>query len=166
MEPVEWLGSEKVARFPIHLLSNQPSTRLHSQLDLAPLSRESKISGREPISLTPTDAAARGIRDGDIVHVYNDRGGFIAGAVINEGLVPGVAQIATGAWYDPLECGLPGSLDKHGNPNTVTLNKGTSKLGQSSIAQSVLVQVERYDDVLPPITAYSPPKIVQEEGAG
>ena len=41
MEPLEWLGN--AGRFPLHLISNQPATRLHSQLDHAPYSRSSKI---------------------------------------------------------------------------------------------------------------------------
>ena len=47
------------------------------------------------------DAAARGIRDGDIVRLYNDRGACLAGAVLSEALRPGVVQLSTGAWYDP-----------------------------------------------------------------
>ena len=49
----------------------------------------------------PDDAAARGIADGDVVRVFNDRGACLAGAVLDEALRPGVAQLSTGAWYDP-----------------------------------------------------------------
>ncbi len=106
--------------------------------------------------MTPADAAARGLTDGDVVRVFNDRGAFLAGVRIVDHLRPGVVQIATGAWYDPLEPGRPGTLDKHGNPNLVTGDGGTSKLGQSSVAQTVLVQVERSADA-PPVTAFEPP---------
>src|SRR5262249_4088686 len=39
LEPAEWLGGERAATFPLHLLSNQPSVRLHSQLDPSPMSK-------------------------------------------------------------------------------------------------------------------------------
>jgi biotin/methionine sulfoxide reductase len=55
-----------------------------------------------------------------------------------------------------------GSLDKHGNPNVLTLDKGTSKLAQCSIAQTALVEVERYHGEPPPITAFEPPATVQQ----
>lgn len=159
LEPAEWLGSDTARRFPLHLLSNQPATRLHSQLDPAAASRASKIVGREPIALHPRDAAARGIRDGDVVRVFNDRGGFLAGAVLADHLLPGVVQIATGAWYDPAQGGEPGALDKHGNPNLVTLDTGTSCLAQGSIAQTALVEVERHGEA-PPVTAFDAPAII------
>jgi biotin/methionine sulfoxide reductase len=42
----------------------------------------------------------------------------------------------------------------------LTLDKGTSKLAQCSIAQTTLVEVERFDSEPPPITAFDPPSIV------
>lgn len=158
LEPAEWLGSPIAARYPLHLLTNQPATRLHSQLDNAPLSRDAKIADREPILLNADDAAARGLEAGDVVRVFNDRGAFLAGVrTATPGtLLRGVAQIATGAWYDPESPGAPGTLEKHGNPNVVTLDKGTSRLAQGSAAQTCLVEVERYDTP-PPVTAFTPP---------
>jgi biotin/methionine sulfoxide reductase len=73
-------------------------------------------------------------------------------------LRPGVVQVATGAWYDPAEPGVAGSLEKHGNPNVVTGDHGTSRLGQSSVAQSVLVEVERCLEA-PPVTAFERPAL-------
>jgi biotin/methionine sulfoxide reductase len=69
-------------------------------------------------------------------------------------------QLSTGAWFDPLDPAEIGSLDKHGNPNVLTLDKGTSKLAQCCIAQTALVEVERYDSEIPEITAFTPPSIV------
>lgn len=160
LEPAEWLGSTIAQKFPLHLLSNQPSTRLHSQLDSARTSRDSKIADREPIRMHPADAVARGIIGGDIVRVFNDRGAFLAAAVFDDSLRPGVVLIATGAWYDPLEGGVPGTLEKHGNPNVVTLDKGTSRLSQGSVAQTALVEIEKYGTAPPPVTAFVPPEIV------
>src|SRR3954453_16471280 len=74
LEPAEWLGADLAARFPLHLISNQPYTRLHSQYENASYSQDSKVGGREPIRLHPDDAHSRGIADGDVVRVFNDRG--------------------------------------------------------------------------------------------
>ncbi len=151
-EPHEWLGHVKeVADHPLHLISNQPRTRLHGQNDPVGPSRASKIKGREPIWLHPRDATLRDVVDGDIVRVFNSRGAVLAGVVVTDRVTPGVVQLATGAWYDPSE---PGGLDKHGNANVLTRDQGTSRLGQGPSAHSALVQVELYRGNLPPITAW------------
>lgn len=159
LEPVEWLGNEKARRHPLHLLTTQPSTRLHAQMDMGRVSQHSKVAGREPMRINPSDAAQRGIRTGDVVRVFNDRGAILAGAVLSDELRPGVIQIATGAWYDPQEPGVIGSLDKHGNPNVLTLDKGTSRLAQGPSAQTTLVEVEKYSGALLKITAFEPPLV-------
>jgi biotin/methionine sulfoxide reductase len=161
LEPAEWLGSKRATVYPLHLLSNQPRSRLHSQLDCGEVSRSTKVAEREPVWLHPDDATLRGIANGDVVRIFNDRGACLAGAVVTDAIRPGVIQLATGAWFDPLDPAEIGSLDKHGNPNVLTLDKGTSKLAQCSIAQTTLVQVERFDSDPPPITAFDPPSVVQ-----
>jgi biotin/methionine sulfoxide reductase len=157
MEPVEWLGSELAREYPLHLLTTQPATRLHGQMDMGRVSQSSKVAGREPMRINRDDADARGIRDGDIVRVFNARGAILAGAVVTDDIRRGVIQISTGAWYDPVERGAIGSLDKHGNPNVLTLDKGTSRLAQGPSAQTTLVQVEKFVGDPPPITAFDPP---------
>ena len=157
IEPTEWLGSKAVRKFPLHLISNQPKTRLHGQLDSVGVSRSSKVAGREPIRMNPSDAAARGLEDGDVVRVYNDRGACLAGLVVSDDLRRDVVHLATGAWYDPLVLGEVGTLDRHGNPNMLTRDKGTSRLGQGVSAHSALVEIERYDEMPPEITVFSPP---------
>ncbi|MDQ4060777.1 MAG: molybdopterin-dependent oxidoreductase, partial [Pseudomonadota bacterium] len=159
MEPVEWLGSLKAETYPLHLMSNQPRTRLHSQLDPGSVSRASKIQGREPVWIHPGDAARRDIHTGDVVRIFNERGQVLAGAVVTDLVMPGVVQLATGAWYDPLDPGCRGSLEKHGNANVLTLDKGTSKLAQGPVAHSCLVEIEPWFDTLPPITAFEQPAL-------
>jgi biotin/methionine sulfoxide reductase len=159
LEPAEWLGSAKAGTYPLHLISNQPKVRLHSQLDFSDLSRGSKVAGREPVWINADDANARGISDGDLVRLYNDRGACLAGAYVSGEIRPGVVQLSTGAWFDPLDASEIGSMDKHGNPNVLTMDKGTSRLAQSSSAQTALVQVERYSGDAPEITAFVPPQI-------
>ncbi|MCE2454140.1 MAG: Asp-tRNA(Asn)/Glu-tRNA(Gln) amidotransferase GatCAB subunit C, partial [Nitrospinae bacterium] len=161
LEPREWLGSGLSEKFPLHMISNQPRTRLHGQMDNGTTSLESKIHGREPVWIHPDDAAARGIQDGEVVRIFNERGSILAGAVITDGLLPGVIQLSTGAWYDPQEPGRIGALDKHGNPNVLTPDKGTSSLGQGPSAHSALVEMERYAEELPEITAFQPPSFIE-----
>ena len=154
-EPGEWLGSPLAARFPLHLLSPQPSDKLHSQLDGSTNSKRAKIGGRGELLMHPDDARSRGIVDGAVVRVFNDRGATLAGVRITSDIVADVVRLPTGAWFDP----LPGTerLDTHGNPNAVTRDIGTSRLGQGCSAQSCLVEVEAYAGTPPAITAFAPP---------
>jgi biotin/methionine sulfoxide reductase len=154
-----WL-EKTAADYPLHLLSNQPKTRLHSQYDHGSYSRASKIQQREPLTLNTDDARARGISDGDVVKVYNDRGAFLAGVIVSDNIRPGVVQIATGAWFDPLVHGEPGSLEKHGNPNVVTQDVGSSSLSQGCSAQTATVEIVKWEGVLPEVTAFEPPVMV------
>lgn len=158
MEPYEWLGSPLARRFPLHLISNQPRTRLHSQYDNGSFSKASKIQGREPVWINPGDAAARGIAAGDVVRLYNDRGACLAGAVVTAEVMAGVVQLATGAWYSPAT-GDP-SFCVHGNPNVLTQDIGTSKLAQGPSAHTCLVEVEKYSGPLPALEAFEPPPTV------
>ncbi len=161
LEPGEWLGAkEKVKRFPLHLISNQPAGRLHSQMDSGRISKGLKVDGREAIWLNPIDAAARGIADGDTVRAFNQRGQCLVGARVTDSIRNGVVLIPTGAWYDPVKPGQVGSLDRHGNPNVLTLDKGTSKLGQGSIAQSALIEVEKWQVDVPLVSVFDPPRVV------
>ena len=158
LEPVEWLGSPRAATFPLHLVANQPSSRLHSQLDAGRVSRSSKVAGREPIRIHPADAAARGIRDGDVVRVFNDRGSCYAGAVVTDEVRERVVNLSTGAWFDPVDPSQPDSPCAHGNVNVLTADRGTSRLAQGSTGQHVLVEVERVEGAPPPVTAHRPPR--------
>ncbi|HJR93014.1 MAG TPA: molybdopterin-dependent oxidoreductase [Acidimicrobiia bacterium] len=154
-EPSEWLG--RPGPFPLHLTSNQPSTRLHSQLDHGVTSRQAKVAGREPIRIHPADAAARGIASGDVVRVFNDRGACLAGAVVSDDVRAGVVQLSTGAWYDPV---APDGTCAHGNPNVLTRDVGTSSLAQGPSAHTCMVDVEIAVDP-PPVRAFELPDLVR-----
>jgi biotin/methionine sulfoxide reductase len=161
-EPVEWLGGERAQRFPLHLIANQPTSRLHSQLDAGAHSRASKVAGREPIRIHPEDAAARGIRDGDVVRVFNDRGACYAGAIVTDDVRPQVVNLSTGAWFDPVDPSDPMSPCAHGNPNVLTADVGTSRLAQGCTGQHVLVEIEQVDGDPPPVRAHRPPTFVAD----
>ncbi|WP_241678473.1 molybdopterin-dependent oxidoreductase [Streptomyces lasalocidi] len=158
-EPVEWLRADLADRFPLHLISNQPASRLHSQYDNGGHSLASKIHGREPVTVNPQDAASRGIENGMIVRVFNDRGSCLAGAILSDAVMPGVIQLSTGAWWDPARPGHSGTLDRHGNPNTLTRDRGCSRLSQGPSAHSALVDVEVYDGPVDEVLAFTPPHL-------
>lgn len=137
MEPAEWLGHARKGQ--LHLISNQPKNKLHSQLDRGRFSQADRIIGYEPALLHSADAAARGIRQHDIIRVFNRRGACLCAAVLSEDIRRGVIQISTGAWVDIKE---NTGLCQQGNPNVLCLDKGTSRLGQGPIAHSCLVDIE------------------------
>ena len=85
----------------------------------------------------------------------------MAGVRIDDSIRAGVVQMSTGAWYDPVDPSTPGSLCKHGNPNVLTRDKGTSRLGQGPTAHSCLVEIGRFDEAAPPVTAHEPPVILR-----
>jgi biotin/methionine sulfoxide reductase len=156
-EPREWLGGEAARRHPLHMLSFQPFTRLHGQLDTGRVAAANRVKGREPIMMNTADAAARGLRDGEVVRVFNDRGAIAAGLRATDELRPGVVAMATGAWWNPAVPGASDSPCLHGNANVLTQDVGTSRLGQGSAAQSCLVQVERWEGELPALYVHAPP---------
>lgn len=161
-EEASW-QREEASRWPLHLLSSQPRTRLHSQYDHGSVSRATKIQGREPLWMHPQDAQARGVTEGSVVKVHNARGAILAGVHLSDGIRQGVVQMATGAWYDPLDPSEKGSLDKHGNPNVLTEDRGSSRLGQGCSAQSCWVEIVPWREALPAITAFDPPAFISAD---
>ena len=159
LEPTEWLGA--AGEFPLHLISNQPSGRLHSQYDNGIASRRTKRQGREPVRMHPSDAEARRLAEGDVVRVFNGRGACLAVVALTEDILPGVVQMATGAWFDPLVGEDERPLEVHGNPNVLTRDAGTSRLAQATAAHSCLVEIEAFDGELPPVTVFDRPALVQ-----
>ncbi len=157
LDPEEWLGGTLATVWPLHLISSQPSTRLHSQMDAGPAAASARVQGREPLRMNPQDAASRGLSEGQVVRLFNDRGACLAGLVLSDAVRPGVVQLSTGAWYDPVDPAQPGSLDAHGNPNVLTRDLGASSLSQGPSAQSCLVQVEAWDKPLPPLRVHHAP---------
>lgn len=145
------------AAHPLTLISNQPATRLHSQFDFGAHSVSNKRDGREVCTLNAADAAARGIAEGDVVRLFNERGACLASAALSNDVMPGVVQLATGAWFDPATDAKGGPLCAHGNPNVLTRDKGTSSLAQGCSGQLTAVQVERFDEVAPAVRAFEPP---------
>jgi biotin/methionine sulfoxide reductase len=161
LEKSEALGSPRARRYPLALVANNPATRLHSQLDHGAYSQSAKVQGREPVRIHPADAAARGIANGDVVRLSNDRGSCLAGAVLTEDVRRGVVQLSTGAWFDPDDPAAEIAMCVHGNPNVLTRDAGTSRLSQGCSGQHALVEVERWNGPLPPVRAFEPPAVAE-----
>lgn len=151
-------GGPGSQRWPLHLQSVHPDFRLHSQLcESETLRQQYAVGGKEPVFINPQDASARGIRNGDIVRVFNARGQVLAGAVVSDRYAPGVARIHEGAWYDPDKGGDLNALCKYGNPNVLTLDIGTSQLAQATSAHTTLVEIEKYTGPIDNVTAFNGP---------
>lgn len=69
-------------------------------------------------------------------------GSLLAGVVLSTELMPGVAQMSTGAWYDPSAPEIADCL--HGNVNVLTRDQGTCSFTQATSAARVHVCVEPY----------------------
>ena len=155
-------GSEK---YPLWLQSVHPDTRLHSQTCESEERRATyTVQDREPCYIGPEDARARGINDGDLVRVFNDRGQLLAGAVISDNFPPGIIRIQEGAWYGPTGPEI-GALDTYGDPNTLTLDIGTSMLAQGPSANTCLVEIEKFVGKAPAVTAFGGPTYVNPDGS-
>jgi len=159
LEPNERLGGAGCQAHPLHLISNQPKHRLHSQLDHSGHSQASKTAGRESLRMHPSAAAARGLSAGATVRVFNDRGQCLAGLVLDEAMREDVVQLPTGAWFDPWFSADGTLLELAGNPNVLTCDQGTSQLAQGPSAHTCLVEVEAYLGDAPLPGVYQPPEI-------
>jgi anaerobic selenocysteine-containing dehydrogenase len=142
----ERMSSERTKEYPLLCMSNHPRWRMHAQGDDITWTREigtMKVKGPdgylyEPVWLNPVEAAARGIKDGDIVKIYNERGTVLGGAYLTERLMPGVAYMDHGARWDPI---IPGKVDRGGAINTITPHHITSKNCTGMVVSGFLVEV-------------------------
>ncbi|VFS49154.1 Trimethylamine-N-oxide reductase 2 precursor [Budvicia aquatica] len=154
LEPVEWKGSAKEGQ--LQLLTAHPAHRLHSQLNYAKLRELYAIADREPITIHPDDAKARNIANGDLVRAFNDRGQVLVGALVSDGIKPGIVCIHEGAWpdLDP----AAGGICKNGGANVLTKDIPTSQLANGCSGNTALVYIEKYTGPVLPLTAFEPPK--------
>ena len=144
LEPHERLGGQLGDKYPLALLTPQPKHRLHSQLDHSKHSQDAKRDGVEVMTMHPEAARARGIEEGAVVRLFNDRGACLASAAFDENMRTDVVVLPTGAWYKPQDPNQENSLELNGNPNVLTLDIGTSSLAQGCSANTCLVEVEPY----------------------
>ncbi len=147
----ERLSSERNKEYPLLCMSNHPRWRMHAQGDDITWTREfptMKIKGDdgylyEPVWLNTVEAAVRGIKHGDIVKIFNERGIVLGGAYVTERLMPHVAYMDHGSRWDPI---IPGRLDRGGAINTITPHKVTSKRATGMVVSGFLVEVAKVTD--------------------
>lgn len=146
----ERVSSERAKTYPLLMMSNHPRWRVHAQCDEITWTREAptcKVKGPdgynyEPLWINPGDASSRGVENGDVVRVYNERGVVLGGAYVTERIMPGVVYMDHGARYDPI---APGEIDRGGAINTITPHNITSKNATGMVVSSFLVEVAKED---------------------
>lgn len=119
--------------YPLRLLSPQPGDKLHSQLQAAIEDKQNHST----LLMHPVDANARNLVDGDEVRITSAFGACVAKLEARNTIKPGVVSLPTGAWFSPAQ----GEDDLSGNPNVLTEDCGTSRLGQGAAAHNVGVEV-------------------------
>ncbi|MFC1901860.1 molybdopterin-dependent oxidoreductase [Chloroflexota bacterium] len=141
-------GGDRARKYPLLIVSNHPRWRIHVQHDDITWLREiptCKVRGPdgyqyEPVWINPQDAARRGIKDGDVVKLYNERGAVLGGAYLTEKIIPGAISMDHGARYDPI---VLGELDRGGSNNTLTPHNTTSKNVPGIPSSGFLIEIER-----------------------
>ena len=107
-EPAESIRAtpELAKKYPLNVISQHPAFRTHSQYYNLPWIRE--IEGPARLFMSKVDAAERGINDGDLVRIFNDRG-ELTNIVARVGIrvKPGVVEMSSGMWVK-----LGGSVNK------------------------------------------------------
>ncbi len=146
----ETLGTERSKKYPLLVMSNHPRWGVHSQHDDITWLREiatCKVKGPDgyqyqPLWMNPVDAAARGIKTGDVVAIYNERGVVLAGAYVTQRIISGAIGIDHGAKYDPVDVGV---IDRGGAINTIVPRNVTSKNACGHAVSGFLAEVEKAD---------------------
>jgi anaerobic dimethyl sulfoxide reductase subunit A len=91
-----WIPEPTDPVHPLRLVTPKSRARTHSIHDnQAVLAR----ADRDDLWIHPTDAAARGIADGQRVRVFNRRGRTLIPAHVTDRIAPGVVSIKEGAWF-------------------------------------------------------------------
>jgi molybdopterin guanine dinucleotide-containing S/N-oxide reductase-like protein len=143
----ERIGGERAKKYKFLCLSNHPRWRVHSEHDDVQWLREiqtCKIVGPDGYAyqtmwINPKDAEKKGINNGDIVKLFNERGAVLLGAYVTERMMEGVLSVDHGARYDPI---VLGELDRGGAINTLSPRMRTSKNCAGMVSGGFLVDVE------------------------
>ena len=134
IEAWENYNDSMAKQYPLQLITTHTKRRAHSQFDYVSWLKELYP---QAISINPADAEVRGIKDGDMVRAFNNRGEMIIPAKVTERIMPGVVDIPQGAWYEPDKNGV----DRGGCANILT--KDAISPGGAFCSNTALVQVEK-----------------------
>ena len=98
-EPIEASPTNPLfAKYPLVMITSHTRFRTHTQWDNLPWLRE--VFNKSFVEISPGDAQARGIGDGDAVTVFNDRGSIQVVARVTNGIRPGVVNAYQGDWQE------------------------------------------------------------------
>ena len=121
------------AKFPLELMATKNDDSMNSTFGhRAAVDRDTAA-----LHMHPEDAAARGIRGGDRVRAFNDRGSLLLEASVDGVVQPGVVRAPSVRW--------PKHSPDFRNANVLTSDRLTD-LGGGPVFYSCLVQVERCGD--------------------
>jgi anaerobic selenocysteine-containing dehydrogenase len=132
--PAEVADEALAARYPLAFLS--PPARHFLNSSFANMARFRRFEREPHLDMHPADATARGIQNGDLVRVFNDRGGYTLKARVNGKPRAGVV-VAPSVWWKKY-------ARDGGNANNVTSQR-TADLGGGATFYDCRVQVERVD---------------------
>ena len=152
-----WEGyrSELYKRYPLQLVSPHPRFSFHTHYDKH-TKWLNEIPGHRIVKngyawwiarVHPRDAAARGIKNDDIIKLYNDRGAVLCIAVVTERVLPGIVHsYGSSASYDPLEPGKVNSIDRGGCVNLLTPSRMMSRHVPGMAPNSCLIEIVKWED--------------------
>ena len=126
---IERPATDGFHQYPLQLLTPNTKNRIHSQFGNLPSIRDLDPDAFAEIS--PADAAARGIVDGDRVRVFNDRGKVEINVRLDHSLRPGCVVIHNGRW-----------LSEGGGINLLSAARETD-MGHGAAFHDNAVEVER-----------------------
>jgi anaerobic dimethyl sulfoxide reductase subunit A len=122
-------------KYPLQAVGHHYMRRVHSTHDNVDWLQE---AFPQRVFINPLDAKRRGIKDGDSVKVFNDRGAMIIPCRLSKRLMPGVIDIPQGAWWTPDKDGI----DRRGSINILTSERWTP-LAFGNAQHTIMVQVEK-----------------------
>jgi anaerobic selenocysteine-containing dehydrogenase len=125
----------KAKKYPLQAFGYHGPGRTHSTYHNIPWLREAHP---DQVMLNPVDAKKRGIKTGDKVRVFNDRGALIVPVKVTPRIMPGVVAMPQGAWYKP----RPDGVDEGACINVVTSQR-PSPLAKANPSHTNLVDVRK-----------------------
>lgn len=131
----EMPGDPLQAKYPLQCIGHHYKQRTHSSYGNSPWLQEAHP---QHVWINTMDAKKRGIANGDMVTVWNDRGHVKLPAYVTPRIVPGVLSIPQGAWYSP---GADG-VDQGGSVNTLTSHTPTA-YSKGNGQHSVLAEIAK-----------------------
>jgi len=147
-EPIEASPTNPLyEKFPLVFLSTHTRFRTHSQYVNLPWLKEVNNGGQGFLEINPKDSAARGIADGQVVRVFNNRGQMKVRARLTESMKPGVVNCYQGGW-DTIK--VKHYIEGHPNNLTHQIAKPAQALipnfPSNAAYYDCLVQVERVEE--------------------